>query len=639
MRIDRSFLSRIGFPNREAGSDELKLDLGGIETPTEREMKEALGEMGEALDPENEGSFWNQWRKLPKLRKFVALAFSVGLPSLAISACAGLPPEQRDAPPTDYNYGPEVIHTPQETTSTAQESTISPTTAEVEPQASATPPTLEQMAVGGGINLADLEPTQTYKLEILREVYFERHYDADGDGVPDGPILSEIGENTIRWAIDNVTPYFVGKEINDKFGRGTETVALESGFTPGEPFFASVGGANRALEAVGKIANAVHLVVIDSTHIVAIDSNSQPVAQLSSTGNWEAVSDAVATEATAETPEQVQPPTETPTSTPEPPPYSHITTAPNGAPLQEYLDASGDNIKPATYLGGGAWELVPAGVVLPTHVYEPDTGWREVDPNKTPFERVTTSNWFVARGSEGTIFEDLAIPIRVTTTDFSTLRSFEYTPALQEHIMSKFWRIIHLTHTYQNQRNGEAVDFETYLQMIKDGDPKAQIGVWEYTLKPNGQRDKLVRRMVDPTKGITFQFVRDEELLDNNPLATVANPDNVMPRAFILGATDAGQLTVVVSIHPAGNLDELNHEERGRRLMAILLSEPISAMDFVAEFSSQFEMMHPTVDTGRQKDIRDTVVEEVNRYSDELGLTIETLKYPFPEWISSIDYD
>lgn len=330
-------------------------------------------------------------------------------------------------------------------------------------------------------------------------------------------------------------------------------------------------------------------------------------------------------------------PTETPTPTPE---YAHIATAPNGAPLQEYLDASGDSIKPATYLGGGAWELVPAGAVLPTHVYEPDTGWREVDPNKAPFERVTTSNWFVARGSEGTIFEGLAIPIRVTTTDFSTLRSFEYTPAALEDMMIQWLRMIHLAHTYQNQRIGEVVDFETYLQMMKDGDPKAQVGVWEYTLKPNGQRDKLVRQMVDPAKGITFQLVRDEELLDKNPLATVINPDNVTPSAFILGATDAGQMAVVVNAQTASNLDTArNREEREKMLRVIVMSSPYVAIQYFAFYSNQFEIMHPAVDTGRLKEVNHALDEAVEYSMEKLGLTVETLTYPYSMWIQSIDYD
>ena len=196
--------------------------------------------------------------------------------------------------------------------------------------------------------------------------------------------------------------------------------------------------------------------------------------------------------------------------------YSHIQLAPDGSALQEYLNASGARVQPAIHLGEGAFELVPAGEVLPTHIYEASMGsWREVDPNKAIIDEVDTSTWFTATGSVGTIYEGLQIPMRVTTTDVSTLRKVEYSPKEQEFYMVDWLRLCHVAHVYQNRDSDKAldktVDFETYVEMVKAGDPGAQIYLYKYDLNPDGTRGALRQQMVDPGKGVTIQALYDRE--------------------------------------------------------------------------------------------------------------------------------
>ena len=190
-------------------------------------------------------------------------------------------------------------------------------TASVEPPPAATsgPPTFEQLvaeAMGGGFDPDSLEPGRAAALEQLRQTFFIREYDTDGDRQLDGPILSELGENTVQWAVDGVTPYLAGEAINEVYGGGTDTALLVSGFRPGEPLVVSVAGANAELVNQGVPANGAHLVVMSSTQAVVTDERSNPVAEVGADGVWRAM-EVMVTEVPTETPE----PTAEPTSEPE----------------------------------------------------------------------------------------------------------------------------------------------------------------------------------------------------------------------------------------------------------------------------------------------------------------------------------
>lgn len=471
-------------------------------------------------------------------------------------------------------------------------------TASVEPPPAATPgpPTFEQLvaeAMGGGFDPDSLEPGRADALEQLRQTFFVREYDTDGDQQLDGPILSELGENTVQWAVDGVTPYLAGKEINDVYGGGTDTALLESGFRPGEPLVVSVAGANAELANQGVPANGVHLVVMSPTQAVVTDERSNPVAEVGADGVWRA-REVVVTEVPTETP--TEEPTVEPTATPIPEPYSHIATAPDGSALQEYLNASGARVEPAIHLGEGAFELVPAGEVLPTHVYEPEIGnWRKVDRDKALIDRVSTSTWFTATGSVGTIYEGLTMPMRVTTSDIPHLQEIiGYAPEVQEYFMVNWLRMSHVAHTYQQRGNEAAVDFETYVQMVKDGDPNASIYVYRYDLNPDGTRGALRQQWVDPAKGVTIQAVYDREF-ENHPLATVSNPNNTGDKhAFMLGVSGVGQAVVAMNIDTEW-IDGATDVDREDRMMAEVLTIPTSGMMWVPMYATGYMMRNPDV--------------------------------------------
>ncbi len=269
--------------------------------------------------------------------------------------------------------------------------------------------------------------------------------------------------------------------------------------------------------------------------------------------------------------------------------YSHILQAPDGSALQEYLDASGARVEPAIHLGDGAFELVPAGEVLPTYIYEPETGWRVVDRDKAIIDEVDTSTWFTATGSAGTIYEGLTMPMRVTTTDLSTLREVTYSKEAQEFYMVYWLRMCHVAYTYQQRGKGETVDFETYVQMVKAGDADAQIYVYRYDLNPDGSRGTLRQQMVDPGKGITIQVVHDREF-ENNPLATVTNPNNAQPGiAFMLGATEAGQATVAVNAD-ADWIDAISEDDIEERLTFAAFAFPIDSLQWVGLYATSYAM-------------------------------------------------
>ncbi|MCZ2114503.1 MAG: hypothetical protein LC131_11825 [Anaerolineae bacterium] len=299
--------------------------------------------------------------------------------------------------------------------------------------------------------------------------------------------------------------------------------------------------------------------------------------------------------------------------------------------MQEYLDTSGTSIKPATYLEDGAWELVPAGAVLPTHVYEPDTGWREVDPDKAIFngDEVSTNTWFEIEGPKDTIF-DFKMPIRITT-NLPTLRSFEYTPAVQEYTMIYWLHMSHLAHTYQNRDSGKTVDFETFVQMVKNGDPNAQIYVYKYDLNPDGTRGNLRQQMVDPSKGLTIQLINDG-VLEYSPLATVVNPKNAQAKnAFIFSATDAGQIAIAVNAH-TDLINMNNREVREGQLMNDLLSYPFMAMDYVALYATSFQMKNPDANTPHftlpGKDVRSAVNDIIKFFREQLNIDLVRLELP-----------
>lgn len=270
--------------------------------------------------------------------------------------------------------------------------------------------------------------------------------------------------------------------------------------------------------------------------------------------------------------------------------YSHIALAPDGTALQEYLASSGARVEPAIHLGEGAYELVPAGAVLPTHIYEPETGWLAVDPDKALIDRVSTSTWFTARGSAGTIYEGLEMPFRVTTTDLSTLREVSYSAEAQEFYMVYWLRMSHLAHKFQNA--GNTVDFETWLDMLRSGDPDAQIYVYSYNLNPDGSRGGLRSQWIDPRKGATIQIVYDKTFI-YNPLATVTNPNDVgIKSAFILSATKAGQATIAINVD-ADWLDAATNENRRDRLMNATIGTPIDGMQRVALYATSHAMQQP----------------------------------------------
>lgn len=514
-------------------------------------------------------------------------------------------------------------------------------TASVEPPPAATPgpPTFEQLvaeAMGGGFDPDSLEPGRAAALEQLRQTFFIREYDTDGDRQLDGPILSELGENTVQWAVDGVTPYLAGEAINKVYGGGTDTALLVSGFRPGEPLVLSVAGANAELANQGVPANGVHLVVMSPTHAVVTDERSNPVAEVGADGVWRVMEVvAVVTEVPTETPE----PTPEPTATPIPEPYSHITLAPNGSALQEYLNASGARVEPAIHIGEGAFELVPAGEVLPTHIYEPETGWYEVDRDKAIIDRVSTSTWFTAVGSAGTLYEGLEMPMRVTTTDLSTLHEVTYSAEAQEFYMVYWLRMSHVAHTYQNRGSGEVVDFEAYVEMVKAGDENAQIYVYQYTLNPDGTRGGLRQQRVNPGKGVTIQIVNDKAF-EHNPLATVTNPNNAGQKlAFMLGATEAGQ--AAVAINPdIGWVNAATNENRGERLTDVVVGGPTRATSQIAFYATSYAMENPDSNSARfTLPIKDLYAasDAAHDYSrKQLGIKWE---YPYYPDMVSVEYD
>lgn len=319
--------------------------------------------------------------------------------------------------------------------------------------------------------------------------------------------------------------------------------------------------------------------------------------------------------------------------------YRHISVAPDGSSLQEYLNASGARVQPAIHLGEGAFELVPAGEVLPTHVWEPETGWREVDPNKALIDEVDTSTWFTAVGSEGTIYEGLQMPFRVTTTDLSTLREITYSTEAQEFYMVFWLRMSHVAHTYQQRGRGETVDFETYVQMVKDGDPGAQIYVYTYDLNPDGTRGALRQQMVDPAKGVTMQVVYDRQF-EHHPLATVTNPNNAQPGiAFILDTTDAGQAAVAVNADANWIDAATSEEDRVDRLTNIAMTSPVDGLQWVALYATSYQMQNPDANTASftlpAKDTNTAIKAAVGYLKEELGALPE---YPFRDLVS-IEYD
>lgn len=323
--------------------------------------------------------------------------------------------------------------------------------------------------------------------------------------------------------------------------------------------------------------------------------------------------------------------------------YSHIQLAPDGTALQEYLNASGARVQPAIHLGAGAYELVPAGEVLPTHIYEPETGnWREVDRDKALIEEVDTSTWFTAIGSEGTIYEGLTKPMRVTTSDVSTLREITYSQEAQEFYMVYWLRMSHVAHTYQNRDSDKAldqtVDFETYVHMVKAGDPNAQIYVYRYDLNPDGTRGELRQQMVDPDKGVTIQIVYDREF-EHHPLATVTNPSNDQPGiAFILGITDAGQATVAVNAY-ANGIDAITEADRHERLTFMAFANPIDSLQWFSLYSTAYAMQNPDANsdglTIPGKDTTEAVKEAIDYLRELLGKEPE---YPFWDLVQ-VKYD
>lgn len=316
--------------------------------------------------------------------------------------------------------------------------------------------------------------------------------------------------------------------------------------------------------------------------------------------------------------------------------YSHITTAPDGTALQEYLNTSGARVEPAIHLGEGAYELVPAGAVLPTHIYEPETGWLAVDPDKALIDRVSTSTWFTARGSAGTIYEGLEMPIRVTTTDLLTLREVSYSAEAQEFYMVYWLRMSHLAHKFQNA--GNTVDFETWLNMLRSGDEKALIYVYSYNLNPDGTRGGLRSQWVDPRKGVTIQLVYDRAF-ERHPLATVTNPNNAQPGlAFILGATEAGQAAIAVNTD-ADWLDAATSESKGDRLTSIAIADPLMAMQWVASHATSHAMQNPDANTPgfvlSTKDVNIATDAALDYLREQLGIEPE---YPHRN-LGEVSYD
>ncbi len=190
-------------------------------------------------------------------------------------------------------------------------------------EAGATIPSYAELvaeAMGGGFDPESLEPGRAAALEQLRQTFFVREYDTDGDQQLDGPILSELGENTVQWAVDGVTPYLAGEAINEVYGGGTDTALLVSGFRPGEPLVVSVAGANAELEKQGVPANGKYLVVMSPTQAVVTDERSNPVAEVGADGVWwvveavAVVTEVIMTEVPTETPEPTQEPTAEPTA-------------------------------------------------------------------------------------------------------------------------------------------------------------------------------------------------------------------------------------------------------------------------------------------------------------------------------------
>lgn len=309
--------------------------------------------------------------------------------------------------------------------------------------------------------------------------------------------------------------------------------------------------------------------------------------------------------------------------------YSHIQLAPDGSALQEYLNASGARVQPAIHLGAGAFELVPAGAVLPTHIYEANTGsWREVDRDKAIIEEVDTSTWFTATGSAGTIYKGLTMPMRVTTIDVPHLREIiSYAPEVEEYFMVNWLRICHLAHTYQQRGNDATVDFETYVEMVKVGDPGSQIYVYRYELTPDGTRGALRQQLVDPSKGVTIQVVYDREFV-NNPLATITNPNNAQSGiAFILGVTEVGQATVVVNVD-ADWFDAEIIQDIGDRLEYVALASPSEAMQWVGLYATGFAMQNsdanaPSMRNLIGKDLTQAVVAATQYSQQELGIAWE----------------
>jgi hypothetical protein len=313
--------------------------------------------------------------------------------------------------------------------------------------------------------------------------------------------------------------------------------------------------------------------------------------------------------------------------------YSHITTAPDGSPLSEYVEATGARVKPAIHLGDGAFELVPAGAILPTHIFDKESAsWRQVNPDNALFNDVDTSTWFTARGSEGSIYEGLEMPIRVTTKDVSTLSGVEYSVEAQEFYMVYWLRMCHVAHTYQQRGNEATVDFETYVQMIKDGDPDAQIYVYKYELSPDSTRGALRQQMVDPAKGVTIQVVHDRAF-EHNPLATVTNPNNAGPKfAFIMDATQVGQAAVAVNLDP-DYIDTITDENKWERLTLRAMSA-IDALQWVALYSTSYAMQYPDANsdglTIPREDTDKAVKKAIEYLEQQLGGIPE---YPFDEMV------